>query len=62
MKMKDLIWVAILAIFAGFLAYGPTREIFNLVTTANPYIMSFVKFFILATMGELLAIRINSGD
>ena len=62
MKMKDLIWVGILAMFVGFLAYRPTREIFNAVTTAHPYMMSFIKFFILATMGELLAIRINSGD
>ncbi|MBK5252413.1 MAG: hypothetical protein JJE29_07260 [Peptostreptococcaceae bacterium] len=62
MKMKDLIWVAILALFVGFLAYRPTREIFIAMTTAHPYIMSFVKFFILATMGELLAIRIISGN
>jgi len=62
MKMKDFIWIGVLAMFVGFLAYRPTREIFTAITTAHPYIMSFIKFFILATMGELLAIRINSGD
>ncbi|PLX31066.1 MAG: hypothetical protein C0604_08165 [Clostridiales bacterium] len=62
MKMKDLIWAGILVFFAAFLAYGPTREMFVSATSAHPYIMSFIKFFILATMGELLAIRITSGD
>jgi len=39
-----------------------TRDTFIKLTTENPYMGGFVKFFILATMGELLAIRISTGS
>jgi hypothetical protein len=45
-----------------FLAVDSTREWFVAATTAHPYIMAFVKYSILASMGELLALRIIFGD
>ena len=39
----------------GFFAW------FTAATTAHPYIMAFFKFAILATLGEMLALRIREG-
>ena len=53
--------VAVFAIFAGVLAIGPSREVFKALSNAHPYLMGFVKFALLATAGELIAIRMASG-
>ncbi len=63
MKRQD--WVLILCVIAvltpffipatGFFAW------FNAATTHHPYIMAFFKFAILATLGEMLALRIRKG-
>ncbi len=46
-----------------FIMVSPvTHEVFIKLTTEHPYLGGFIKFFILATMGELLAIRIYKGD
>lgn len=57
----DLLWVGILLSICAFLAVDQTRALFNAATTAHPYMMAFVKYAILATMGELLALRIVAG-
>jgi len=57
----DLIWGGILAGLAVLLAVPKTRNLFLFVTQAHPFLIGFFKFFILATMGELLAIRIIKG-
>ena len=62
MKKKGLLWSGVMAIIVLFLAYPTTRELFGRTVKAHPYIMGFVKFSILATMGELLAIRITTGE
>ena len=62
MKKKDFLWLAALAAVVFILLYPPTHEVFITATKAHPYLMGFVKVSILATMGELLAIRIGSGD
>lgn len=61
-NMKTILWVLVIGLFAAILAIPSTREIFLAATKAHPYLMGFVKFAILATMGELLAIRITTGD
>ena len=63
MKKQD--WLVILIIVVvltpffipatGFFAW------FNASTAAHPYIMAFFKFAILATFGEMLALRIREG-
>lgn len=57
----DLAWTAALVAVAAFLFIPATHRLFVDVTAAHPYIVAFVKFAILATMGELLATRINAG-
>ena len=58
MKKGDIIWSIFLAIIVLFLLVPGTREIFKDLTASYSYLMGFIKFSILATMGELLSIRI----
>lgn len=61
MKKGDLLWGAILLAFIGFVVYPSTNEIFVEVTSNHPYLGGFVKFALLATMGEMLVVRLTSG-
>ncbi len=58
MKKGDFFWLFSLAAFISILVIPVTREMFVKFTTEHAYLGGFIKFFILATMGELLAIRI----
>ncbi len=58
MKKGDFIWVTALLAIIAFIAFPATNKIFMDFTTAHPYVSGFIKFGILATMGELLAVRI----
>ncbi|MGL4913971.1 MAG: hypothetical protein ACRC3Y_16235 [Romboutsia sp.] len=62
MKKGDFIWGGVLILWIAILAVPSTREVFITTTEAYPYIGGFFKFAILATMGELLGIRIMNGD
>lgn len=62
MKKGDYIWSFALLIFIFILVVPTTREIFMTFTGAHPYIGGFIKFIILATMGDLLGIRLIKGD
>lgn len=62
MKKNDFIWIAALAAVVFILVFPATHTAFLKATKLHPYIMGFVKVSILATMGELLAIRIATGD
>lgn len=54
----DFSWIFILALVVLYLSVGTTREQFIYLTSNYPVMMGFVKFAILATMGELLARRV----
>lgn len=58
---EDLLWGLVLMIWVVVLAIPASRSSFINVTDAHPYIGGFFKFFILATMGDLLGVRINTG-
>lgn len=62
MKKNDFLWgIALSSVL--FLMLSPwTKDSFASITAAQPYVMGFAKFFVLATLGELLAIRLNRGD
>jgi hypothetical protein len=47
------------AAFILILAVEPSRELFKAATAVHPFLMGFVKFALLATVGELLAIRLT---
>lgn len=62
MKKGDYIWGAALLSWVLVLVIPQTREAFMSFTGAHPYIGGFIKFIILATMGDLLGIRLIKGD
>lgn len=61
MRAGDILWAAGLGAIVLFLLYPSTHAIFVSLNKAYPYIMGFIKFGILATLGELLALRIVTG-
>ena len=63
MKKGDFILIGCVAVVAALFAIPQTHcaEGFNWATAHHPYIMAFFKFAILATLGEMLALRIREG-
>ena len=51
--------IAVLTVFILVLVITPSRELFKAATSAHPFLMGFVKFALLATVGELFAIRLT---
>lgn len=62
MKKGDFIWGGVLLLWGVILIIPNTRVLFISLTESYPYIGGFIKFAILATMGELLGIRIVRGN
>ena len=54
----DILWLSSLLIFTAFLVLPQPHQVFIQWTSNHPYWMGFIKFAFLATMGELLAIRL----
>lgn len=57
-SLGDIVWIIILLIITAFLFLPQTHQVFIDLTANRPYLMGFIKFAILATMGELLALRL----
>lgn len=53
--------ILVFVLFAAVLAIPASREIFKTLSDEHPYLMGFVKFALLATAGELIAIKMASG-
>lgn len=62
MKKGDFLWIFVLLIWISILVVPDTRVAFINATEAHPYIGGFIKFAILATMGDLLGARVLKGD
>jgi len=62
LKKGDFFWLFNLTVFVVILIIPVTHKMFVKFTTEHAYLGGFIKFFLLATMGELLAIRIVTGD
>lgn len=62
MKKGDFIWTFVIGIFMFIMISPVTHDVFVKLTTVHPYLGGFIKFSILATMGELLAIRIVTNE
>ena len=58
MKKGDISWSLLLFGIILFLVVPSTRNLFESSTNSYPYLMGFIKFAILATMGEFLTLRI----
>jgi hypothetical protein len=61
-KKGDFLWGFVLLVWVLILVIPSTRETFIEITEAHPYLGGFFKFCILATMGDLLGIRILKGQ
>lgn len=62
MKKGDLFLALVfVAILAPFIIWPGLISGYRSINHEIPYIMSFVKFFILATLGEVLGLRIRTG-
>ena len=57
----DLVWSSILIAIVTLLLVPFSHELFVQISKTHVYLMAFMKFGILATMGELLALRILNG-
>lgn len=57
-RLGDLLWLLVLVAFTALLAIPASHQMFIQLTTHYPYGMGFLKFALLATMGELLALRL----
>jgi len=62
MKKGDYLWVSALLVWIIILVLPAFRELFMAFTAAHPYIAGFIKFAILATMGDLLGTRFVKGN
>ncbi|MDR0604203.1 MAG: hypothetical protein LBG80_07885 [Bacteroidales bacterium] len=63
MKKVDLFAFVVLVLFLSlFLLFKvEISNVYMSITATHPYLMAFIKFAILATVGEMLALRIKSG-
>ncbi len=63
MKKNDLYFIAfVVVLFAPFFLSGQLYSFYNQFNTAHGMLMSFLKFSILATAGEMLGMRIKTGQ
>jgi hypothetical protein len=62
MQKKDLIFALVcLLFFLPFFIYSPLLEYYKSVNQQHGMIMSFIKFAVLATLGEVIGVRIKTG-
>lgn len=62
-KSNPIIGIAafgIIILFAVVLIIPATRDVFKRLSNEQPYIMGFIKFGLLATVGEVFAMRIRT--
>jgi hypothetical protein len=57
----DFLWLALLASVTLFFIFPSTNHVFINLTNSHPLLMGFLKFAILATMGEVLVLRLSAG-
>ena len=62
MKKGDFLWGLALFVWILILVIPASRTAFISATNAHPYIWGFIKFAILASMGDLLGIRVLKGE
>lgn len=62
LKKGDFLWGFVLLIWVAILVIPGSRDVFIEFTSKYSYLGGFIKFAILATMGDLLGARILKGD
>ena len=62
MKKQDYIFIGCAIVFlAPFFIFDSVYDMYNQLTAEHGMIMSFFKFAILATVGEMIGLRIQKG-
>jgi len=62
MKKSDFILIGcVVAVVLAFAAVPAAGRAYNSMTAAHPFVMSFFKFAILSTLGEMIGLRIKKG-
>ena len=63
MKRADFILIAcvVVVLVPFFIPATGFFDAFRIATLAHPYLMAFIKFAILSTLGEMLGLRIRKG-
>ena len=62
MKKADIVFVcAVVAVFLPFVLSEPVYEAYKSFNAAHGMIVSFIKFAVLSTAGEMLGARITTG-
>lgn len=63
MSRKDLLyWIVVLLLLLPFVVYQPLFEAYKSINHDHGLITSFLKFAILATIGESIGLRIKTGN
>ncbi len=63
MKQKDIVFtLATIAFFLAFILYRPLLETYRDFNLQHGMVTSFLKFAILATLGEVIGLRIKTGN
>ena len=63
MKKHDLVFITfILAVIAIFVFISPVTSWYMVFNKEHGMVMSFLKFALLATLGEIIALRIKTGN
>ncbi len=62
LKKQDIIFILIaISIFLPFIISGEVYALYKEFNLNHPYIMAFLKFAVLSTLGECLGLRIKEG-
>ena len=62
MKKQDYIFIGcVILVLAPFFIFDSVYDMYNQLTAEHGMIMSFFKFAILATVGEMIGLRIQKG-
>jgi len=62
MKSKDFFFILLpVGLFLPFFISGYLLEFYKAFNSDHPMVMSFIKFALLATMGEVIGLRIRTG-
>lgn len=62
MRRGDIVWALALSAVIALIVVPQTHGFIITQTKLHPCAMAFVKFYILASMGELLSLRLKLGD
>lgn len=63
MKKQDfIVIILVILFFVPFFVFDNVYQLYLSANQSNPYLMAFAKFAILSTFGEMVAMRIKTGN